>query len=238
MPSTVVRPRVLSARPLRPIHPGVVAVLLLPVLAAIGGCAFMISSDGRILPLSQLNSTSNTSEDCKAEGEPADAILKQMFDNLNAYRVQSGLTPLRYSKSLEAAANLHAEDMPMRRFFDHVNPDGDGPMERVLAQGFCTTAVGENIAMTPASDTLQVQLLWQSSPGHDANMRGQAWAYVAMGHSQVPVGPGQGIAGLTQDQLVGLLLDPNAGLPPSTKQPPDSGPLPGTNYWVQEFGGP
>ncbi len=201
-------------------------LLLLPLLIALGGCVFAITSDGRISPLSSLDVLADEAGGCAAEGDPADAIRQQMFDQLNAYRVLNGLPALRYSKNLEAAASAHAQDMHDRNFVDHVNPDGQTPFDRAQAHGFCAASVSENIAVISSDDPLQAQLGWQSSPGHDANMRSRMWNYVGMGHFRAPDSPGVG--GLTADQLANFLLDPNAEI-----QPAEGASQAGASYWVQ-----
>src|SRR5262249_32836293 len=54
--------------------------------------------------------------------------------------------PLAFNPLLIQAARLDAQDMNDRGFFDHVNPDGVGPSQRVAATGFGAQAVGEAIA--------------------------------------------------------------------------------------------
>jgi hypothetical protein len=53
--------------------------------------------------------------------------------------------PLAPNQMLITAARRHSDDMLAREFFEHVNPDGDGPTERARAAGY-TASVGENIA--------------------------------------------------------------------------------------------
>ncbi len=53
--------------------------------------------------------------------------------------------PLAPNQMLITAAGRHADDMLIREFFEHVNPDGDGPSERARAAGYPAGA-GENIA--------------------------------------------------------------------------------------------
>jgi N-acetylneuraminic acid mutarotase len=64
------------------------------------------------------------------------------FDLSNVAPVQ----PLAFNPLLIQAAHLDAQDMNNRGFFDHVNPDGLGPSQRVGATGFGAQQVGEAIA--------------------------------------------------------------------------------------------
>jgi len=54
--------------------------------------------------------------------------------------------PLAFNGRLIAAARLHSQDMINRSFFDHVNPDGDDPGDRITAQGYTWNSYAENIA--------------------------------------------------------------------------------------------
>lgn len=135
---------------------------------------------------SQLLSSTPTPA-CAQFGQPASTTHRAMFDAINAYRAENGLKPLIYSKTLEAAADLHVQDLWQRRFFEHVNPDGQNPGDRAAAEGFCHRYVGENIA----AGQLTVQAVmeaWKNSPGHNANMLEPEYTYVGMGHFIDPTG--------------------------------------------------
>ncbi|MET9956862.1 sigma-70 family RNA polymerase sigma factor [Streptomyces sp. NPDC006339] len=100
-------------------------------------------------------------------GDTSDA--GQVIDLVNTERARAGCGPLTANSLLTRAAQGHSEDMAARNFFDHTNPDGDGPGERVTATGYRWSTYGENIAKgqrTPA----QVMDSWMNSPGHRANI--------------------------------------------------------------------
>jgi len=124
---------------------------------------------------------------CVQAGSPATEIQQAMFEAINRYRVSCGLEPLIYSKTLEAAASAHAEDLWVRDFFSHANPDGELPPDRALAAGFCHRYVGENLA---AGQTTVEQMMdaFRASPSHDANMLEPQYVYVGMGFSVDPRG--------------------------------------------------
>ncbi len=120
---------------------------------------------------------------CDAIGQPRDSVHEQMFRLLNNYRTGKGLPALEYSKTLEAAADEHARDMWRRNFFEHTNPDGEGPGDRALRAGFCHRYVGENIAEGNGLPTAgDAQIAWVNSPGHNANMLYEPYRLVGMGH--------------------------------------------------------
>ncbi len=119
---------------------------------------------------------------CARIGPPDSPTLEEMFEALNEYRIENGLDPLFYSQALEQAANDMAEDLWVRGFFAHVNPDGEGPADRALEAGFCNRYVGENLAAGHLN-VPQVMQAWKESPGHNANMLTPGYRYVGMGHS-------------------------------------------------------
>ncbi len=59
--------------------------------------------------------------------------------------------PLAMNVDLLAAARLHSLDMRTRAFFAHVNPDGDGPGDRIGAAGYPFLDWSENIVMSTGS---------------------------------------------------------------------------------------
>jgi hypothetical protein len=54
--------------------------------------------------------------------------------------------PLAMQPELRCAARVHARDMNDRMFFDHVNPDGEDPGDRIALAGYGAAAWAENIA--------------------------------------------------------------------------------------------
>ena len=119
---------------------------------------------------------------CAQVGAPASATHLEMFEALNEYREKNGLEPLIYSQTLEAAADAQALDLWVRNFFDHTNPDGLGPADRALREGFCHRYVGENIAAGQFT-VEHVMQAWEDSPSHNENMLEANYVYVGMGHS-------------------------------------------------------
>jgi uncharacterized protein YkwD len=119
---------------------------------------------------------------CASIGQPRTTTHRELFDALNNYRIASGLRPLFYSQTLEKAADHEAQDLWVRNFFSHSNPDGQGPGDRALEAGFCHKYVGENIAAGHTS-VEQVMEAWKASPSHNANLLDPDYVYVGMGIS-------------------------------------------------------
>ncbi|MER5741373.1 CAP domain-containing protein [Streptomyces sp. NPDC002262] len=93
----------------------------------------------------------------------------QVLALVNAERAKAGCGALTANATLARAAQGHSDDMAARDFFDHTNPDGDGPGERVTAAGYPWSTYGENIAMGQSTPE-QVMEAWMNSPGHRANI--------------------------------------------------------------------
>ncbi|MFD4154784.1 CAP domain-containing protein, partial [Streptomyces hydrogenans] len=93
----------------------------------------------------------------------------QVLALVNTERAKAGCGALTANATLARAAQGHSDDMAARDFFDHTNPDGDGPGERVTAAGYPWSTYGENIAMGQTTPE-QVMEAWMNSPGHRANI--------------------------------------------------------------------
>ncbi len=103
-----------------------------------------------------------------------------MIGLVNEERAKAGCGPLTEHPLLTKAAQGHSDDMAARDFFDHTNPDGDGPGERITAAGYTWSSYGENIAKgqtTPA----QVMDAWMNSPGHRANILNCGFKEIGIG---------------------------------------------------------
>ena len=77
--------------------------------------------------------------------------------------------PVRLSAQLSEIARQHALDMARRHYFDHVDPDGRTPADRVRAAGYREQRVGENLAYGTLS-TEEAIAGWLKSPGHCENV--------------------------------------------------------------------
>lgn len=77
--------------------------------------------------------------------------------------------PMVAEAQLRCAARLHSQDMAVREFFSHDNPDGESPWDRVDLTEYTGNATGENIA-AGHPDPQAVMDGWMSSPGHCSNI--------------------------------------------------------------------
>lgn len=124
---------------------------------------------------------------CLGSDRPASTTHHAMLDALNSYRLENGLAPLVYSKKLEQVIEAHLRDLWARDYFEHVNPDGQGPADRALEHGFCHRFVGENLAAGQPSIE-RVMQAWRESPPHHQNLVDGRYVYVGMGTFTAPNG--------------------------------------------------
>ena len=88
--------------------------------------------------------------------------------------------PLAMNAQLQCAARLHTVDMLERNFFDHVNPDGEEPWDRITETGYSWGTAGENIAAGQQT-AQEVVAGWMSSDGHCANIMDPNFTEIGVG---------------------------------------------------------
>ncbi|AYN42807.1 sigma-70 family RNA polymerase sigma factor [Streptomyces dangxiongensis] len=120
---------------------------------------------------------------------PAPAgTVAQVVALVNKERAAAGCGPVTEDAQLDKAAQGHSDDMAARGFFDHTNPDGAGPGERITAAGYRWSTYGENIAQgqqTPQA----VMDSWMHSPGHRANILNCSFKNLGVGVHNGSGGP-------------------------------------------------
>jgi uncharacterized protein YkwD len=118
------------------------------------------------------------------------AMEEEIVVLVNQYRAQGAncggdemppVGPLTMDPNLQCAARVHSMDMADRDFFDHDNPDGDGPSERMEAAGYDGRGWGENIAAgrETAEETMEQ---WMDSPGHCSNIMTEGFTLIGVGY--------------------------------------------------------
>ena len=117
---------------------------------------------------------------------PSDTL--KMLSAINAVRAQGrncgsitypAVPALKWNALLERTALLHSQDMANRNYFDHTNPEGQQPWDRMTAQGYNWSAAGENIAA--GQRTLEeVMQGWVGSAGHCKNLMSSGFTEVGM----------------------------------------------------------
>ncbi|MEW6610414.1 MAG: CAP domain-containing protein [Patescibacteria group bacterium] len=98
---------------------------------------------------------------------------------INNSRLQAKVSSLVADPELERAAQLKANDMLVRGYFDHVSPEGKKPWEFINAVKYPYQAVGENLAIDfVTSDAVHAALM--ASPPHYANIVQKAYQHVGV----------------------------------------------------------
>lgn len=118
--------------------------------------------------------------DCPAgaECDGMNSLQRQLVEMVDADRLNPANTPetggrahpLKWDSRLAEAALKHSEDMAIRHYFSHVDPNGDTPVDRVTRLGVQWRAMGENIAKNftvPAAEEA-----FMNEPRFENNHRG------------------------------------------------------------------
>ncbi len=99
---------------------------------------------------------------------------------VNEERTSRGLNALKRASDLDALARAHSADMINRHFFDHTNPDGQSPFDRMRAAGISYRAAAENIASGQRS-AAAVMDAWMNSSGHRKNILNASYTEIGIG---------------------------------------------------------
>ena len=104
---------------------------------------------------------------------------------LNEQRARYGLAPLRSEVRLQLAAQRYVGDMVERRFFDHTDPGGLAPEDRILMAGYPSNNAwtGENLAYGtgPEGSPAQIVDRWMHSQGHKENIMRSTFTEIGIG---------------------------------------------------------
>ncbi|MDP3886547.1 CAP domain-containing protein [Hydrogenophaga sp.] len=87
--------------------------------------------------------------------------------------------PLVWNDRLFSAAARHARDMATRNYFSHTSLDGRSLAQRVTAEGYPWTSVGENLAAGQATVDGVISG-WLASPGHCRNLMSRQFEAVGV----------------------------------------------------------
>lgn len=109
-----------------------------------------------------------------------------VLDLINQARQDQGLSPYNLSGQLRAAARSHSQDMACNDTFSHTGSDGSSVGDRVSAEGYSWSWVGENIFATSSSSSAAAQQAfegWMDSSGHKANILSSNFTEIGIGYS-------------------------------------------------------
>lgn len=130
----------------------------------------------------------------RADDASAPTVAERIVIRTNAAREGSGLRPLATDPRLTAAAQNLADFMARTGQFSH-QADGRTADQRVTAQGYRWTFVGENIAYrsgddggSPDGTAKQFVLQWWNSAGHRANILSPQPTQIGVATARAPSG--------------------------------------------------
>jgi uncharacterized protein YkwD len=113
------------------------------------------------------------------------ALEEEMLRLINLHRTEGSTCggpthALQSAPALRCAARLHSKDMDERDFYQHVNPDGDDPRQRMEAVGFTEGPWAENIVKGPRSAEKAMEGFMES-PAHCSNIMSPELGVVGIG---------------------------------------------------------
>ena len=100
---------------------------------------------------------------------PEEWTLQEAVADLNAYRAEHGLNPVRLNAKLTQASDVHAQDLAAHGIAAHEGTDGSTHGQRVKRTGYRFTVAAENVA-TGQKSWPEVFTAWQESEGHNRNL--------------------------------------------------------------------
>jgi uncharacterized protein YkwD len=124
-----------------------------------------------------------------------DSLSKGVLADVNALRKSRGLTALRISASLTAAAAQHSTEMARVGYFAHESADGSA-FDKRLARFYPMGprhfwSVGENLVWAAPDLSADKALeLWMNSPPHRENLLTSRWREIGISAVHVDSAPG------------------------------------------------
>jgi uncharacterized protein YkwD len=114
-------------------------------------------------------------------GAATPSFERQVLTLVIRHRRAVGLHPLRRSATLSRAARWKSKHMARYGYFEHADPSGRSPFQRIADCGFKSRrALGENIAAGQRSPQSVVRA-WLNSPGHRRNIETAAFRFTGIG---------------------------------------------------------
>ncbi len=107
------------------------------------------------------------------------AAENEMFTLVNQERVKAGVKPLRLDSKIVPVARAHSQDMFERRYFAHIDPDGQDAGDRMTEAGVKYQVAGENLAYAPDVKIAHEGLM--NSEGHRKNILSPEFSRVGIG---------------------------------------------------------
>lgn len=113
-------------------------------------------------------------------------IEQMIFNKVNEERAKAGVAPLSYNNTMQKYARIKSEDMGVKKYFSHEDPNGQLITAKMKADGVSYNAWGENIAYLSgysgdANIANQFMTNWMNSSGHRANILSPDFTSIGIG---------------------------------------------------------
>ena len=110
----------------------------------------------------------------------AQAEVRDLVARIDRHRRSIGCGAIRWDDRLAEVALRHSQDMARRGFFNHVNPDGRDPFDRMRRAGIRFRAAAENLAsgQRTGAETFDG---WMGSRGHRHNLEDCVYTRIGIG---------------------------------------------------------
>jgi uncharacterized protein YkwD len=105
-----------------------------------------------------------------------------VLEEVNRFRAQNGLPPVRLNQTLNQAAQKHSDYQAANRRMSHDGAGGSQVSDRVSAAGYRWRSVNENVAWNQQTPQEVVQA-WINSPGHRANLLSASVKEIGVGEN-------------------------------------------------------
>lgn len=182
----------------------------------------------------------------RGEIKHSEEIERLILKLVNENRRKEGggaLKDLSWDDTLQSVARKHSDDMLVRHFFDHVNPDGLAHADRIaLAHRQLVGLTGENIWMQSGSSVAEAKKTaelivkaWMESPGHRENILRPEYTHLGVGVSIT----GSEIRATQNFALVRALVDEPVPLAIRSGEVLHLGTTPGAekyDFWLSSSG--
>jgi uncharacterized protein YkwD len=123
------------------------------------------------------------------------ALERGVLADVNAMRREHGLSALRFSTKLAAAARAHSSEMANRGYFSHDSANGSSFDRRIVRyyplRGTHYWSVGENLLWSsPDVDAGGALNMWMGSPEHRRILLTARWREIGLSAVHVTSAPG------------------------------------------------
>ena len=115
-----------------------------------------------------------------AGSEAGRSEMRDLVARINRHRRTIGCGTLAWDERLARVAQRHSEDMTRRGYFNHVDPDGRDPFDRMRGAGIRYQAAAENLArgQRTGAETFDG---WMGSRGHRRNLEACVYTRIGIG---------------------------------------------------------